>query len=337
MLTGDHPATAREIARQVGLSQEINVILGDEIEILSDDILTQRLKNTTVCARMKPEQKLRLVQILQDAGEVVAMTGDGVNDAPALKASNVGIAMGQRGTDVAREASSLVLLNDSFASITDAIAQGRRIYDNITKATRFAFAVHLPIIILTLLPALLQWPILLLPAHIVLLQLLIDPACSIVFESEPAADNIMKRPPRPIDENPFSMKNVGYALVQGGGIAFVLMAGDAFLQHLAWSDANIRMSLFIAFVLTLFFLILANRRLTSATETNAKEGNPWMAYMLGGVTLILTTVIFIPLLREIMQFSAFDISIALASLALLGINGIWLIGLHFGSRIRSRV
>ena len=337
MLTGDHPATAREIARQVGLSQDVNVILGDEIETLSDDMLTERLKNTTVCARMKPEQKLRLVQILQDAGEVVAMTGDGVNDAPALKASNVGIAMGQRGTDVAREASSLVLLNDSFASITDAIAQGRRIYDNITKATRFAFAVHLPIIILTLLPALLQWPILLLPAHIVLLQLLIDPACSIVFESEPAADNIMKRPPRPIDENPFSMRNVGYALVQGGGIAFVLMAGDAFLQHLAWSDANIRMSLFIAFVLTLFFLILANRRLTSATETKAKEGNPWMVYMLGGVTLILAAVIFIPLLREIMQFSALDSSIALASLALLGINGLWLIGLRFGSRIRSRV
>ena len=337
MLTGDHPATAREIARQVGLSQEINVILGDEIEMLSDDILTQRLKNTTVCARMKPEQKLRLVQILQDAGEVVAMTGDGVNDAPALKASNVGIAMGQRGTDVSREASTLVLLNDSFASITDAIAQGRRIYDNITKATRFAFAVHLPIIILTLLPALLQWPILLLPAHIVLLQLLIDPACSIVFESEPAAENIMNRPPRPIDKNPFSMRNIGYALVQGGGIASVLMAGDAFLQHLTWSDANIRMSLFIAFVLTLFFLILANRRLTSATESKAKEGNPWMAYMLGGVTLILAAVIFIPLLREIMQFSAFDTSIALASLALLGINGIWLIGLHFGSRIRSRI
>ena len=331
MLTGDHPATAQTIARQVGLSQDAGVILGEEIEALSDDILKERLKEITVCARMRPEQKLRLVQILQESGEIVGMTGDGVNDAPALKASNVGIAMGQRGTDVAREAAALVLLDDSFASITAAISQGRRIYDNITKATRFAFAVHLPIIILTLLPALLQWPILLMPAHIVLLQLLIDPACSIVFESEPAAANIMKRPPRHIDASPFALSNVRHALIQGGGIGLILIGGDYLLQQMQWSDAHIRISVFIAFVLTLFFLVLANRTFRDPIKLKIKEDNPWIVYMLGGVALILSAVIFIPLLREIMRFAPINTQVIGASLVLLTVSGIWLHILRYRS------
>ncbi|WP_345991275.1 cation-translocating P-type ATPase [Sulfurimonas sp. HSL-1716] len=333
MLTGDHPMTAGAIAAQAGLSKDSGIILGDEIETLDDDTLKERLKETAICARMRPEHKLRLVQVLQDSGEIVAMTGDGVNDAPALKASNVGIAMGQRGTDVARESASLVLLDDSFASITDAVAQGRRIYDNITKATRFAFAVHLPIIMLTLLPALLQWPILLMPAHIVLLQLLIDPACSIVFESEPAAADIMKRPPRRIGESPFSIKNVKHALMQGGGIAFILMAGDALLQQMQWNDAAIRMSIFISFVLTLFFLILANRTLTYTVKSYAREHNPWMIFMFGGVALILASIIFIPALREIMRFSPIEASILLAALFLFLSNGAWLFLLHFSNSL----
>ncbi|MEO6519716.1 MAG: HAD-IC family P-type ATPase, partial [Pseudoxanthomonas sp.] len=185
MMTGDHPATARAIARQVGLSERPEVITGTEIDTLSDVQLGQRLHHVDLCARLQPVQKLRLVQVLRAGGDVVAMTGDGVNDAPALKAADVGIAMGERGTDVAREAAALVLLDDSFASIVAAIGQGRRIYDNITKAARFVFAVHMPIIALALVPALLHWPVLLMPVHIALLELLIDPACSIVFEAEP--------------------------------------------------------------------------------------------------------------------------------------------------------
>uniref|UniRef100_UPI0037CA77AB cation-translocating P-type ATPase n=1 Tax=Polaromonas sp. TaxID=1869339 RepID=UPI0037CA77AB len=204
MMTGDHPATALAIARQVGLSERPDLMTGAEIEALDDAALRQRLRHVDLCARLKPQHKLRLVQMLRTDGEVVAMTGDGVNDAPALKAADVGIAMGERGTDVAREAAALVLLDDSFARIVAAIRQGRRIDDNIRKATRFVFAVHVPIIALALVPTLLHWPVLLLPVHIVLLELLIDPACSIVFEAEPEGSDLMARPPRPVSDSPFA-------------------------------------------------------------------------------------------------------------------------------------
>ncbi len=332
MLTGDHPATAQAIAEQVGLSERPDVIMGDEIAILDDAVLLQRLQHADVCARMKPEQKLRLVQVLQQAGEVVAMTGDGVNDAPALKAANVGIAMGELGTDVAREAAALVLLDDSFASIAAAIIQGRRIYDNIVKATRFIFAVHLPIIALTLVPALLHWPSILLPVHIVLLQLVIDPACSVVFESEPEASDIMHRPPRALSATPFGIKNVGFALIQGSGIAFILLVGHSLLQYMGWDETDIRISVFSALVLVLFLLILANRDLTYTIQKNLLRLNPWLIYMFGGVILILTAVLLIPLLRNIMGFASITLSPLLAAAALFITSGLWLEILRLASK-----
>ncbi|HUW98099.1 MAG TPA: cation-translocating P-type ATPase [Acidiferrobacter sp.] len=330
MLTGDHPATARAIAQQVGLSARAEVITGPEIATLDDDALRQRLRHVDLCARLQPEQKLRLVRVLQQAGEVVAMTGDGVNDAPALKAADVGIAMGERGTDVAREAAALVLLDDSFTSIVDAIAQGRRIYGNITKATRFAFAVHMPIIVLALLPPLLHWPILLLPAHIVLLELLIDPACSIVFEAEPATIDTMRRPPRPLSASPFSLGNVGYALAQGLGIAGILLGGCALLQHFSrWTEADLRLSIFTALVLALFLLILANRDLAHPAVLNLSGDNPWLARMFGAVTLVLVAVLFIPFLRAVMGFAPISLPPLLAALGLLLACGLWLQSLRY--------
>ena len=324
MLTGDHPATAQAIAQEVGISKHAEVIMGDEIETLDDDVLFERLKHADVCARMKPQQKLRLVQMLQKNGDVVAMTGDGVNDAPALKAANVGIAMGERGTDVAREAADLVLLDDSFKSIVTAISQGRRIYDNISKATRFVIAVHIPIIALTLFPALLHWPVMLQPIHIVLLQLLIDPACAIVFEAEAAQSNIMRRPPRLPSATPFSRNNIGYALAQGAGIAFILILGSALLQNMAWSDTEVRVSLFIALVPALFLIVLFNLNATNIIELDLHKQNPWLIYMFAGVSVILIAVLAIPMLESMMGFAKINMSIALASLALLIVCGIWL-------------
>ena len=324
MMTGDHPATARAIALQVGLSERPEVISGAEIAALSDDALRERIRQVDICARLQPEQKLRLVQMLKQDGEVVAMTGDGVNDAPALKAADVGIAMGERGTDVAREAAALVLLDDSFASIVAAIRQGRRIYDNISKATRFVFAVHMPIIALALVPALLHWPVLLLPVHIVLLELLIDPACSIVFEAEPEAAGIMTRPPRPLAASPFAATNLLYAVIQGIGVAALLLSGRTYFIHHACSETASRSAVFIGLILGLFLLILSNRDLTRPALAGLTAKNPWLWRMFSAVLLLLVSVFAIPFLRGVMGLAPISITIFLSGLTLLVGIGVWL-------------
>ncbi len=202
MITGDYPLTAQNIGRQVGLSHPERGITGAELDTMSDEELRQRIGSVAIFARAVPEQKLRIVDALKAGGEVVAMTGDGVNDAPALKSADIGIAMGGRGTDVARESSSLVLLDDNFTSIVSAVRLGRRIFDNLKKAMAYIISVHIPIAGMSLIPVLFSMPLVLLPVHIVFLELIIDPACSIVFESEKEERNVMNRPPRRKDEGP---------------------------------------------------------------------------------------------------------------------------------------
>ncbi|TWI12477.1 Ca2+-transporting ATPase [Lysobacter ruishenii] len=227
MMTGDHAGTARAIAAQAGISAEDGVAHGDDVDAWDDGELNDRLLATGVFARVRPEHKLRLVEALKRRGDVVAMTGDGVNDAPALVAAHVGVAMGGRGTDVAREAASIVLLDDNFVTVVRAIRLGRSIYDNIARAVRYILAVHVPITGLALLPLLAGTPPVLLPLHVVFLELIIDPACSIVLEREPPAEDIMRRPPRPPGQRLFNRAAIFSAL--GRGVVMFAMVAATFL------------------------------------------------------------------------------------------------------------
>ncbi len=235
MITGDHPRTAVAIARQAGLDADA-VLTGDELANMDPQLLGQRVAKVSVYARMKPQQKLALVEALKARGEVVAMTGDGVNDAPALKAAHVGIAMGQRGSDVAREAASLVLLQDNFAAIVSAVARGRLTFDNLRRALIYTIAVHLPIVALALLPVVFGLPLVLTPLHIAFLELVIDPACSLVFEAEEGDAHVMDRPPRARTESLMPGRAMALALTQGGAVALAVMGVYAWLLNQpAWA------------------------------------------------------------------------------------------------------
>jgi Ca2+-transporting ATPase len=232
MITGDHPATAMNVASQIGLRNANRCITGPELELMGDAELQARIGETTVFARMVPEQKLKLVRALKSNDEIVAMTGDGVNDAPALRAANIGIAMGRRGTDVAREAAGLVLLDDDFTSIVHAVQLGRAIFDNLKRAIAYTLATHLPIVGLTVIPVMMEWPLVLLPFHVAFLHLIIDPACSIVLEAEPGESNVMKRPPRRLEDPLFSRQTLWISVFQGVGVLILVLG--VYMVSLFW-------------------------------------------------------------------------------------------------------
>jgi Ca2+-transporting ATPase len=291
MITGDHPETARAIARQAGIGSG-GTLTGIQIAALDGDTLARRLEGIDVCARIAPQQKLDIVQALQRGGAIVAMTGDGVNDAPALRAANVGVAMGRRGTDVAREAAELTLLDDRFASLVEAIASGRRIFGNMRKSMCYVMAMHVPIAGMALLPVLLGWPVMLYPLHIVFLELVIDPACSLAFENEPPEKDLMCRPPRAPGEALFGREAVTAALLQGTWVLAILVAlyGWA-LAQLPQPEA--RTIVFAALVLCNLALLMSNRQRGGVGGT-LRIANPVFWAITGVALLLLALVIYLP-------------------------------------------
>jgi Ca2+-transporting ATPase len=308
MITGDYPATAVNIAQQIGLKNVDKVITGGELDSMQEAQIIERMKETNIFARVVPEQKLKIVNMFKSSGEVVAMTGDGVNDAPALKAADIGIAMGARGTDVAREASSLVLLDDDFESIAAAVKMGRRIFDNMKKALSYIVAVHVPIAGLSLIPVLFKWPLIMMPVHIVFLELIIDPACSIVFEAEPEEKDVMRRKPRDKNKAVFGIKPVVISLLQGFVVLGVVMAVFLLSGKLNTGENEARAMAFATVVISNLCLILTNLSWTRSVFEIVRDPNPAMWWVISGAIALITAVLYIPGLRLLFGFGVLHLN-----------------------------
>jgi Ca2+-transporting ATPase len=336
MITGDYPRTAQHVADRIGLPGGGRIITGAEMAAMDDAAFRACSRRAAIFARVVPEQKLRIVQALKDNGEVVAMTGDGVNDAPALKYADVGIAMGGRGTDVAREAAGIVLVNDDFASIVRTIRLGRRIFDNIRKAMAYILAIHVPIAGLTLVPVLAGWPLVLLPVHIVFMQLIIDPASSIAFEAEPEEADIMRRPPEALRKPLFGPGAIVLSLLQGLSVFVIVLAVYLGARHLGKGFAEARTLAFTTLIAGNVSLILSNRSWHETILGTFRALNRTLWAVVGGAVGILLLVLYLPFLRRLFHFDLLHVpDIALCLLA--GILSIaWFEGLKRLHRRRRR-
>jgi len=337
MMTGDHPATAVSVARQAGLGTDAPVITGAELANLSDEALAERLGDTQIFCRVQPDQKLRLVRAFKARGDVVAMTGDGVNDAPALKAADIGVAMGARGTEVAREAAALVLLNDDFSSLVTAVRYGRRVFANLRKAIVFVVAVHVPIVGLSIVPVLFGWPMLLMPVHILFLQLIIDPACSVVFEAEPLEPDAMKAPPRRPDQRLFDRAVMVRGLWQGAGLLLLLLAvyagARAWLPADGQRDDIARALTFVVLVVSNLGLIHANRSWGRTVLSGNPESNKQFGWIAAGTVIVLGVVLSVPVISRLFSFASPPPVMLLAAVGAAVLSMVWFEGVK---RVQSR-
>ncbi len=324
MITGDFPETAQAIARQVGLPGADTLLTGEQVMNLSAAALQQQVPGTAVFARMFPEAKLKVVEALKATGEVVAMTGDGVNDGPALKAAHIGVAMGRRGTEVARQAASLVLVDDDLAGMVTAIAQGRRIYQNFKKAVFYVVSIHIPIVLTVAVPLLAgwKWENLFSPVHIIFLELVMGPTCSIAFENEPAEADQMRQPPRPLTATFLAGAELGRSIVQGLGIAAAVLGVYYFFMQQGAALPVVRTLTFATLVLSNLFLTLVNRSFTQSVFQTLRVPNRILWLMLGLTLALLLTTLLVPAAQRLFGFAPVPLAslgwCALAALAGVG-------------------
>jgi Ca2+-transporting ATPase len=303
MITGDHAITAQNIAKDIGIENYEQHLSGENIDSLSDKELQESVKNIFIFSRVRPEHKLRIVNAFKQNGEVISMTGDGVNDAPALKASDVGIAMGQSGTQVARETADLILLDDNFTSIVSAIRLGRRVFGNLKKALSYILAIHIPIAGLTMVPIIFSGlPIIFFPIHVALLELIVDPTCSIVFESAPEPKNIMNIGPRKLSEPILSRQVIYKSLLQGLSLLIFTLGVYFTTRYLGKSDGEIRCFTFASLLMGNIVLTVANKTWKKESLTKCFKENQALVIIVLMLTIVFSLIVNIASLKKLFYF-----------------------------------
>ncbi|OLY92775.1 Ca2+-transporting ATPase [Cnuella takakiae] len=337
MITGDNPATARSIAKAVQLKGYEQGITGDALMQLDDAALQQVVMHTHVFSRMFPEAKLRIINALKASNQVVAMTGDGVNDGPALKAAHIGIAMGKRGSEIAKDAASLILLTDDFSKMVAAVAMGRRIYTNLKKAIQYIISIHIPIVLTVFLPLALGWvyPNIFSPVHIIFLELVMGPTCSIVYENEPLEPNLMQQPPRPYTTNFFNIRELSTSILQGLVITAGCLLGYQIMVQQGASEALTRTLTFSVLVIANIFLTLVNRSFYYSVFTTLRYPNKLITFVILITVLILVLLVFVPPLTAFFGFAQMDGQQWGLALLIGFCSVIWYEGVKWGKRIRK--
>ncbi|MDZ4727749.1 MAG: cation-translocating P-type ATPase [Leptospira sp.] len=312
MITGDYPETAKNIAKQIGLKISDHVMTGPELKILNDNDYKESVNQCNIFSRVSPEEKWKLVRLLKEQGEIVAMTGDGVNDAPALRTAHIGVAMGERGTDVAREAADLVLLDDSFSSLLNGVEEGRHIYSNLKKALGYIIAVHIPIIGSTFFPTIFDLPYVILSAvHIVFLEMIIDPTSTLVFEKEPIESGLMSKPPRKVSESLLDKKLFIISVLQGISSLIAVIGTYVYIQfYVENASLNPRLgttSAFVTLIFTNLLLILVNRNWELTIIESLKMKNMALPFVILGTFTVLFSALFIPSLQKLFHFTSLSL------------------------------
>lgn len=326
IITGDNAATTSTIAKQIGFKNPEKVLNGDDLMDMDEATLKSKVMETTIFTRMFPEAKLKIIKALKGNNQIVAMTGDGVNDGPALKSAHIGIAMGKKGTEIAKQAANLILIDDDFAKMTDAIAMGRKIYINLKKAIQYIISIHIPIILIVFIPLALGWiyPNIFSPVHIIFLEIIMGPTCSIIYENEPMEDNLMLQKPRPLTTTFFNLKEITISIIQGLAITLGLLFVYQYCIRENCTENATRTIVFLTLIASNIFLTLANRSFYYSIFTTIKYKNNLVLLIIGVTVFITTLLLFIP---QFSQFFMFDIvSIQHIGLSILvgGISVFWI-------------
>jgi Ca2+-transporting ATPase len=304
MITGDYAPTALAIASQINMQHSGETLTGTEVLAMPENVLREKVKSISVFARMFPDAKLKVIQALKANNEVVGMTGDGVNDGPALKAATIGIAMGKRGSEVAKSAASLILADDDLSHMTEAIAIGRRIYENLKKAIQYIISIHIPIILIVTMPLLLLWPFTAIfsPVHVIFLELIMGPTCSIVYENEPIEANSMQKPPRKLSHSFLTFKELSLSMVQGLVIAAACLGIGYYFMQSGATDTLTRTIIFATLIFCNLFLTLVNRSFHYSVFTTIRYKNYLIPLVLFVSLGILFMTIYLPFLRTLFAF-----------------------------------